>query len=117
MIDSDKRIQYIIEYLSRYICKIDMSKKAGLFDNSVLFELFAIEVCKLWFNKGFRNLNINNSSDYEETLTIKDFENLKNINDNHSHNHNSVINMESKSYNIFSIFKMDCVKTNYSESN
>ena len=62
MIDSDKRIQYIIEYLSRYICKIDMSKKAGLFDNSVLFELFAIEVCKLWFNKGFRNLNINNSS-------------------------------------------------------
>ena len=63
------------------------------------------------------NININNSSDYEETLTIKDFENLKNINDNHSHNHNSVINMESKSYNILSIFKMDFIKTNYSESN
>ena len=63
------------------------------------------------------NININNSSDYEETLTIKDFENLKNINDNHSHNHNSVINMESKFYNILSIFKMDFIKTNYSESN
>ena len=61
------------------------------------------------------NLNINNSSDYEEILTIEDFENLKNIKDNHSHNHNSDINMDSESYNILSFFKLDCIKTNYSD--
>ena len=62
------------------------------------------------------NININNSSDYEEILTKEDFENLKNIKDNHSHKHNSdIVNMESESYNILSIFELDYIKTNDSD--
>ncbi|WP_097013988.1 SMEK domain-containing protein [Anaerocolumna aminovalerica] len=44
--------------LSAYEEKIKMANKNGLFDAAKMFELFAIEVCNLWFGQKFRNLNV-----------------------------------------------------------
>ena len=57
MRDSVQRVQYIIEYLNSYKTKIEALNKNGLFDTATLYELFAAEVCKLWFGQGFTNLN------------------------------------------------------------
>lgn len=34
-----------------------MANKNGLFDAAKMFELFAIEVCNVWFGQKFSNLN------------------------------------------------------------
>ena len=58
MRDSAERIQFIADYLSSYKAKIEALNKNGLFDAATLYELFASEVCKLWFNQRFINLNM-----------------------------------------------------------
>ncbi len=58
MNQSNERIQYIAEYISAYEEKIKLLNIKGLFDNAKLFELFAIEVCSLYFSQRFNNLNI-----------------------------------------------------------
>lgn len=58
MRDSAERIQYIADYLSSYKAKIESLNKNGLFDAATLYELFASEVCKLWFGQSFINLNM-----------------------------------------------------------
>ena len=55
--NSAERIDYIVEYISAYESKIKLANKKGLFDNATLFELFAINVCGLWFGQKFYNLN------------------------------------------------------------
>ncbi|MCB6202955.1 SMEK domain-containing protein [Extibacter muris] len=62
MLNSNERMDFIIEYMSAYQEKIKMANKNGLFDAAKMFELFAIEVCGLWFGQKFSNLN-------EETST------------------------------------------------
>lgn len=57
MMNSAERMSFIIEYISAYEAKISLSNKNGLFDTAILFELFAINVCELWFGKRFYNLN------------------------------------------------------------
>ena len=57
MMNAAERMDYIIEYISAYESKIQLANKNGLFDNATLFELFAINVCELWFCKKFYNLN------------------------------------------------------------
>ncbi len=57
MKDSYKRITYITDYINAYETKIKIANSNGLFDNAKLFELFALEVCKLWFEQDFKNLN------------------------------------------------------------
>lgn len=57
MLNSAERISYIIEYISAYESKIKLANKNGLFDTATLFELFAINVCNLWFGQKFYNLN------------------------------------------------------------
>lgn len=57
MIDSTERMDYIIGYISAYEAKIALANKSGLFDTATLFELFAINVCGLWFGQTFYNLN------------------------------------------------------------
>ena len=57
MISSAERMDYIIEYISAYEAKIKLANKNGLFDSATLFELFAINVCGLWFGQKFYNLN------------------------------------------------------------
>ena len=57
MMNSAERIDYIIEYISAYESKIKLANKNGLFDSATLFELFAINVCGLWFGQKFYNLN------------------------------------------------------------
>ena len=57
MRDLAERVQYIVDYLSSYKTKIESLNKNGLFDTATLYELFAVEVCKLWFNQSFSNLN------------------------------------------------------------
>lgn len=57
MLCSDDRMKYIIEYLSAYKQKIELANKNGLFDNAKMFELFAEQVCKLYYNMNFHNLN------------------------------------------------------------
>ena len=54
---SKERIRFIIEYISAYEQKIKLANKNGLFDEAQLFELFAQEICKLWYGQSFINLN------------------------------------------------------------
>ena len=58
MLDSNEKMSFIIEYMAAYKEKINMANKLGLFDAAKMFEIFAIEVCKLWFGQDFSNLNI-----------------------------------------------------------
>lgn len=57
MINSAERMDYITEYISAYEAKIALANKNGLFDSATLFELFAINVCNIWFGQNFNNLN------------------------------------------------------------
>lgn len=57
MLNSNERMGFIIEYMSSYDEKIKMANKNGLFDVAKMFELFAIEVCNVWFGQKFSNLN------------------------------------------------------------
>ena len=57
MNESTKRIDYIVDSLINYKTKIEFLNKNGLFDAAKLYELFAIEICSLWFNQKFYNLN------------------------------------------------------------
>ena len=57
MLNSDQRMDYIIQYISAYENKIKLANKRGLFDAAKMFELFAANVCALWFNQPFENLN------------------------------------------------------------
>ena len=57
MLKSNERMGFIIEYMSSYDEKIKMANKNGLFDTAKMFELFAIEVCNVWFGQKFSNLN------------------------------------------------------------
>lgn len=54
---SKERVSFIIEYISAYEEKIKLANKNHLFDEAQLFELFAQEICKLWFEQDFSNLN------------------------------------------------------------
>jgi hypothetical protein len=58
MLNSSERMCSIIEYMSAYEKKIKMANKIGLFDPAKMFELFAIQVCNLWFEQKFSNLNV-----------------------------------------------------------
>lgn len=57
MLYSDDRMKYIIEYLSAYKQKIELANKNGLLDNAKMFELFVEQICKLYYNMEFHNLN------------------------------------------------------------
>ena len=57
MLNSNERMGFIIEHMSSYDEKIKMANKNGLFDAAKMFELFAIEVCNVWFGQKFSNLN------------------------------------------------------------
>ena len=54
---SDDRMKFIIEYISAYEQKIKIANKNGLLDSAKMFELFAQEICKLYYEKDFKNLN------------------------------------------------------------
>lgn len=58
MLNSDMKIDYISAYINSYEEKIKLKNKQGLFDTATMFELFAKEVCQLWFGNEFVNLNI-----------------------------------------------------------
>jgi len=57
MKNSNGKIDFITDYLSSYQSKIQLMNSTGLFDEAKHFELFAQEICKLWFDKQFKNLN------------------------------------------------------------
>lgn len=58
MKNAAERIQVISDYLTGYEGKIAFLNKVGLLDAATLFELFAAEVCRLWFGQDFHNLNM-----------------------------------------------------------
>lgn len=58
MLHSNERMDLIIEYVTSYEEKIKKANKNGLFDSAKMFELFAIEICNIWFGQEFYNLNI-----------------------------------------------------------
>ena len=62
MLNSTDRMDYISGYLSAYENKIKMANKQGLFDAATMFELFAANVCTLWFGQPFQNLNTDTST-------------------------------------------------------
>ena len=72
MMNSAERMAYITEYISAYEAKIALANKNGLFDSATLFELFAINVCNLWFEKNFNNLNEKRSNYPYIDLVSKD---------------------------------------------
>lgn len=57
MMYSAERMKFIIEYISAYKQKIEMANKNGLLDSAKMFELFAEEICKLYYGMNFQNLN------------------------------------------------------------
>lgn len=59
MLHSADRMKFIIEYISAYKQKIEMANKNGLLDSAKMFELFAEEICKLYYGMEFHNLNNN----------------------------------------------------------
>lgn len=56
------RMGFITEYMSAYKSKIELSNENGLFDAAKMFELFALEICKLHFKQNFYNLNTTKSN-------------------------------------------------------
>lgn len=84
MKESEKRISYIADYIVSYEEKIRLLNAQGLFDSAKLFELFALETCKIIFKKDFINLNIyrfsyphvdlisNDGALYVQVSTVKD---------------------------------------------
>lgn len=63
MLNSKKRIDFITKYISAYKEKIELSNSRGLYDSAKLFENFAGELCNLWFDQKFTNLN-NDTNNY-----------------------------------------------------
>lgn len=57
MIDTDKKITFITDYLNDYCKKVEVLNKQGLFDSAKHFELFAIELARIWFGVDFTNCN------------------------------------------------------------
>lgn len=57
MMYSADRMNFIIDYISAYKQKIELANKKGLFDSAKMFELFAEEICKLYYDMDFHNLN------------------------------------------------------------
>lgn len=57
MMYSAERMKFIIEYISAYKQKIEMANRNGLLDSAKMFELFAEEICKLYYGINFHNLN------------------------------------------------------------
>ena len=57
MLNSKKRIDFITKYISAYKEQIELSNSRGLYDSAKLFENFAGELCHLWFDQKFTNLN------------------------------------------------------------
>ena len=62
MLNSAERLDYICGYMAAYENKIKMANKQGLFDAAKMFELFAANVCTLWFGQSFKNLNTETST-------------------------------------------------------
>ena len=62
MKNSVEKIHFITEYISAYEEKIKLLNTNGLFDAAKLFELFAIEVGRLYLGQDFNNLNIETSN-------------------------------------------------------
>lgn len=58
MNQSAEMFSYISDYIYNYENKIKINNKYGLFDEAKMFELFALEVCKIWFSQSFKNLNL-----------------------------------------------------------
>ena len=56
------RMSFINEYMSAYKSKIELANEKGLFDSAKMFELFALEICKLYFKQNFYNLNTTKSN-------------------------------------------------------
>lgn len=61
MKETDKIIDFIADYISAYENKIKLKNKLGLYDCAKLFESFAIEISKLYFNQTFHNCNDENA--------------------------------------------------------
>ncbi len=75
MLNSNERMDYIIGYLSAYEDKIKTANKQGLFDAAKMFELFAMNICTLWFGQPFKNLNTE-SANYPYVDLISEDQNL-----------------------------------------
>ena len=57
MKDLVQRLEYITDYLTSYEFKIKQCNKSGLLDSAKMYELFALELCHIIFDKTFVNLN------------------------------------------------------------
>lgn len=69
MKDAATRVQEITDYLTFYKQKIQTLNAVGLLDSAVLFELFAVKLCELWFGKPFSNLN-NGKANFESDALL-----------------------------------------------
>ena len=58
MLNSNERLDKIKQYLAQYVTQINLGNDAGLFDGAKMLELFAQEVCGIWFCQKFNNLNL-----------------------------------------------------------
>lgn len=58
MLNSNERLDRIKHYLAQYVTQINLGNDVGLFDGAKMLELFAQEVCRIWFCQEFNNLNL-----------------------------------------------------------
>ena len=58
MDQSAEMLSFVTDYICNYENKIKVNNKYGLFDEAKMFELFALEICKVWFSQSFTNLNL-----------------------------------------------------------
>lgn len=63
MNDTAAKVNYIAEYLSSYQAKVATLNSLGLFDEAKHFEIFAIQLARLWLNKDFKNCNETRSNE------------------------------------------------------
>ena len=100
MKDSDKRMQLITDYISSYEKKIKLNNSLGLFDCAKLFELFALEISKLYFGQEFHNLNDENPRFPYVDLLSKDgriYVQVTTENDIHNKIRNTLTNIKDSS--------------------
>ena len=72
MLNSKKQIDFITKYISAYKKQIELSNSRGLYDSAKLFESFACELCNLWFDQKFTNLNVDTNNYPHVDLVSKD---------------------------------------------
>ena len=57
LVKEQEKLLEVAQDLSTYYTFLNSLNRLGMFDAAVLFENFALKVCKIWFDQDFENQN------------------------------------------------------------